>query len=220
MPASTPRLLAEFIGTFFLVLVIGMTAVDPELPRGLAPVAVAATLVGMIFALGHVSGAHFNPMVTLAFAIRRAMPRGETIPFVVVQVVAALLAGMLCLWSAPVVGDDPAAKLPLQIQPLPATIFEFLFTFALVTVILNVALSRRQRDNQFYGLAVGMVVLAGAYVAGPVSGAAFNPAVTVALGTMGLAEWSDVWSHFAGQVTGGLLAVAAFTATERGDGPE
>lgn len=214
-----PRVLAEFIGTFFLVLVIGMTAVDPDLPRGIAPIAVAAVLVGMIFAVGHVSGAHFNPVVTLAFLLRRAMPRRETLPYVTAQLSAAVLASLLSLWCAP---DDSGelAVSPLSLEPLPTIVFEVLFTFALVTVILNVALSRGQRGNQFFGLAIGAVVLAGSYVAGPISGAAFNPAVTAALGTMGIASWSDIWLHLTSQLAGGLLAVTAFSVTERGASSE
>lgn len=211
---STAKLLAEFIGTFFLTLVIGMTAFDPSLPQGLAPVAVAAVLATMIFATGHISGAHFNPAVTLALTIRGVTDRRETGPYMAVQIAAAILAGILSLWASPPPADG-ATIAPLDLQIVPTMIFETLFTFALVFVILNVATAKALEGNQFFGLAIGLVVLTGAYVAGPVSGAAFNPAVTFGLGTMGIADWSDVWMHFCGQLSGSLLAVAAFTITSR-----
>ena len=164
------KLLVEFIGTFFLVLVIGMTAFDPSLPEGLAPVAVAAVLASLIFATGHVSGAHFNPVVTLAFTIRGSTPRNEAGPFMLVQIAGAVLAGLVAIWAAPPLPDGVTTQ-PLDLQIVPTMVFETLFTFALVFVILNVASAKPLAGNQFYGLAVGLVVLAGAYVAGPVSGA-------------------------------------------------
>lgn len=217
---SPGKIIAEFIGTFFLVLVIGMTALDSGLPVGLAPVAIAAVLASLIFAFGHVSGAHFNPAVTLAITLRGKMPRSETGPYMLTQIIAAVLAALICLWASSAgaaESGDANAITPLDLQIVPTMIFETLFTFALVTVILNVAVARRQAGNHFFGLAIGLVVLAGAYVAGPVSGGAFNPAVTFGLGTLGIADWADVWMHFCGQIAGSLLAVAAFSLTE---GPE
>lgn len=212
---SPAKLLAEFIGTFFLVLVICMTALDPNLPAGLAPIAIAAVLAALIFALGHVSGAHFNPIVTLAFTVRRGMPRSETGPFMLVQIAAAVAASLASAWVArEALGVEELAIAPLELKIVPTMILETLFSFALVLVILNVATARKQVGNHFFGLAIGLVVLAGAYVAGPVSGGAFNPAVTFDLGTLGIADWSDVWMHFCGQIAGGLLAVAAFTVIE------
>lgn len=216
---SAAKLLVEFIGTFFLVLVIGMTAFDPSLPPGLAPVAIAAVLASMIFATGHISGAHFNPAVTLALTIRGATPRRDTGPYMLVQIAGAILAGLITLWAAPPLPEGVTVS-PLDLQIVPTMVFETLFTFALVFVILNVASAKPLAGNQFFGLAVGLVLLAGAYVAGPVSGAAFNPAVTFALGTMGIADWADVWMHFCGQLAGSLLAVAAFTIANRASNPE
>ena len=216
MESTTPvsKLLVEFIGTFFLVLVIGMTAFDPLLPTGLGPVAVAAVLASLIFATGHVSGAHFNPVVTLAFTIRGSTPRCETGPFMLVQIAGAILAGLVTIWTVPPLPDGATIE-PLDLQIVPTMVFETLFTFALVFVILNVASAKPLAGNQFHGLAVGLVVLAGAYVAGPVSGAAFNPAVTFALGTMGIADWADVWMHFCSQLAGSMLALAAFAIIDR-----
>ncbi|MBC04295.1 MAG: porin [Phycisphaerae bacterium] len=212
---SASKLLVEFIGTFFLVLVIGMTAFDPSLPAGLAPVAIGAVLATMIFAVGHISGAHFNPAVTLALTIRGATPRKDTGPYMLVQIGAAVAAGLIVMWASPPLSEEAAASLPLDLQIVPTMVFETLFTFALVMVILNVATAKALAGNQFFGLAIGLVVMVGAYVAGPVSGGAFNPAVTFALGTMGIADWSDVWMHFCGQISGSLLAVSVFLFTER-----
>lgn len=208
------RLLVEFLGTFLLALVIGMTALDSSLPAGLGPIAVASVLASMIYATSHVSGAHFNPVVTLAFTVRGTTPLRETGPFIAVQLIGAVLASLLSLWAAPPLPDG-ASIAPLALDVVPTLVFETIFTFAMVFVILNLASARPLKGNQFSGLAVGLVVLAGAYVAGPVSGAAFNPAVTVALGTMGVADWSDVWMHFCGEFAGAMLALAAFTVVDR-----
>ena len=211
---STARLLVEFIGTFFLALVVGMTALDPSLPPGLGPIAVAAVLASLIYATGHVSGAHFNPVVTLTFALRGTIERRETVPFIAVQIAGAVLAGLLVLWAAPPLPDDGTMS-PLDLDVVPTIVFETLFTFAMVFVILNLACARSLRGNQFSGLAVGLVVLAGAYVAGPVSGAAFNPAVTISLGTLGILDWSDAWMQWCGEFAGAMLALAAFTVVDR-----
>lgn len=207
--------LAEFVGTFFLVLVIGMTAFDPSLPSGLAPVAVASVLTAMIFATSGISGAHFNPVVTLAFAIRGSTPRAEIVPFILVPLGAAFLAGLAVVSAAPAAIGSESLLTTLELKVVPTIVFETLFTFALVFVSISVAIGKPFAQNQACALGVGFVVLAGAYVAGPVSGAAFNPAVTLARGTMGIADWTDVRMQFGSQLAGAMLALAAFAIIDR-----
>lgn len=208
-------LIAEFIGTFFLVLVIAMTAFDPGLPAGLAPIAIASVLAAMIFALGHVSGAYFNPVVSLVMTVGGVCPRSHLLPLVAIQIVAALLAAWLAFWLCSIGHGDGMTITPISLEPVSAVLLETLFTFAMVLVILNVGVAKALESNQFSGLAIGLVVLAGAYVAGPISGGAFNPAVTTALTTTGILGWGDLWLHLIGQLAGGLLALAVFVAGER-----
>jgi aquaporin Z len=92
----------------------------------------------------------------------------------------------------------------------PALLAEFLFTFALVYVVLNVATAKATAGNSFYGLAIGMTVMVGAFSVGGVSGGAFNPAVAIGLSTMGLVAPSSIWIHIVADLAGGAVAALAF----------
>jgi len=205
-----PKLLTEFLGTFFLVLTIGLTVISnhPEL----APLGIASMLMVMIYMGGHVSGAHYNPAVTLAVWMRGKMPGREVGPYMAVQIAGSLAASLLVAI---------VLNRPLRVAPNPeATTVEFfllelLFTFALVLVVLNVATSRDTAGNDHYGLAIGFTVLAGAFAAGPISGGAFNPAVALGpilvdaiLGdgrTLG-----GLWVYLLSTFAGGALAAFVF----------
>lgn len=91
-----------------------------------------------------------------------------------------------------------------------ALVAEFLFTFALAYVVLNVATSKETANNSFYGLAIGMTVMAGAFAVGSISGGAFNPAVAVALGVMQLVKFSSIWIHITADFAGALVAALIF----------
>jgi aquaporin Z len=192
------KALVEFIGTFFLVFTIGM-AVRSGSP--LAPLAIAAGLMAVIYAGGHVSGAHFNPAVTLAAAIRGRCATGDIIPYLVAQFLAAGAAAGLTCWIA---GEAAA---PALHGTVPSAVVEFLFTFALAWVILNVATAKGTAGNSFYGLAIAMVVLAGAVAVGGVSGGAFNPAVGLGVYLMGM-ESARLLGVFGGAARGGGAAAA------------
>jgi aquaporin Z len=94
----------------------------------------------------------------------------------------------------------------------PALLAEFLFTFALVFVVLNVATAKGTAGNSFYGLAIGMTVMTGAFAVGNISGGAFNPAVAVGIAAMGLSGWSSLWIYLAADFLGGATAGVAFKA--------
>jgi aquaporin Z len=89
-------------------------------------------------------------------------------------------------------------------------IAEFLFTFALAYVVLNVATAKGTSGNSFYGLAIGFVVMAGAFSVGGISGGAFNPAVAIAAPLMGLMDWNNIWIHISADFAGGALAAIVF----------
>lgn len=200
------KYVAEFIGTFFLVFTIGMTVIDPGGAGAMAPLAIGSVLMVMIFAGGHISGAHYNPAVTLAVMLRGKCPASDVVPYVVAQIVAALVAGSLVLFFK---GDRSAAT-AMTPETVPALLAEFLFTFALCYVVLHVATAKATSGNSYYGLAIGFTVLAGAYAVGGVSGGAFNPAVAVGLGVMGLVEWSSLWIHLAAEAAAAFTAAMAF----------
>jgi aquaporin Z len=198
------KYIAEFIGTFFLVLTIGCTVL-PGAAGVIPPLAIGAALMVMIYAGGHVSGAHFNPAVTLAVWLRGRCPLGDVLPYWIAQIAAAVLAAFAASFLTGKCGD--AVELPNT----PAIFLaEFLFTFALAYVVLNVATSKDTVGNSFYGLAIGMTVMTGAFAVGAVSGGAFNPAVAIGAATMGLLKFSQIPIHIIADFLGAFTAAQAF----------
>lgn len=201
------KYLVEFIGTFFLVLTIGMTVIDPGGAGAMAPVAIASVLMVMVYAGGHISGAHYNPAVTIAVFLRGKCAVSDVVPYIIAQCVAAAAAAGLVLYF-----KDGAVVTPVAPAVLPALLAEFVFTFALAYVVLNVATAKANAGNSFYGVAIGFIVLAGAYSVGSISGGAFNPAVAIGLAVMGILKWADLWIHLVADLAGGIAAAVAFKA--------
>ncbi|HZE40878.1 MAG TPA: aquaporin [Stackebrandtia sp.] len=199
------KYVTELIGTFFLVLTVGATVLANA---DLAPLAIGVVLMAMVYAGGHVSGAHYNPAVTLAVLIRRRISLTDAAGYVVAQLVGAALAALTAGW---LVNASPAKELTLSGRGLGAALLaEALFTFALAYVVLNVATSRSHPDNSFYGLAIGLTVAAGAVAVGGISGGAFNPAVALGGSVMGLISWSSVWVHLVAEIAGAAVAAGVF----------
>jgi aquaporin Z len=204
-----PKLIVEFIGTFFLVFTVGQTVKGPDSSPLLAPLAIGASLMIMVYAGGHFSGGHYNPAVTLGVTLRGKATWAEAGPYMVAQVLGALAAAGLVLFIKR--GHAAAAGPPPTDYGIPAKLLaEFLFTFALVYVVLNSATAKGTEGNSFYGLAIGFTVVVGAFAVGPVSGGAFNPAVAVGVTTMGLVDpvtniWIPLVADFAGGAAAGLL---------------
>jgi aquaporin Z len=198
------RYLTEFIGTFFLVLTIGCTVI-PAAAGVIPPLAIGAALMVMVYAGGHVSGGHYNPAVTLGVWLRGRCPAGDVLPYWAAQVVAALAASFTSMF---LVGSPRGAALIPAVAP--AFIAEFLFTFALVYVVLNTATAKRTEGNSYFGLAIGLTVMTGAFAVGSVSGGAFNPAVAVGLVVMGLVSTPSIWIHIVADFLGGAAAAMVF----------
>jgi aquaporin Z len=197
------KYIAEFIGTFFLVLTVGCTVIGNG-AGALAPLAIGSALMVMIFAGGHISGGHFNPAVTLGVWLRGKCGTKDVAPYMVAQIVAGVVAALAVRFLKG--GTDVTAMQPAT---LPALLAEFLFTFALVYVVLNTATAKGTSGNSFYGLAIGFTVMVGAFSVGNISGGAFNPAVAVGISVMGLSAWPNIWIYLVADFAGG--AVAAFT---------
>ena len=201
------KLIAEFIGTFFLALTICTAAVHGS-AGDYAPFAIAATLMVMIYGVGHISGAHFNPAVTIAIWLRGACEKNDVAPYIAVQIIAGALAALASEMFA------ETSVTALEMDTTQALGAEFLYTFALVFVILNVATSEATEGNGYYGAAIAFVVLAGALTVGEFSGGSFNPAVTGALFVSGVVEVADLWIHLVPQFIAGILAVQAYKVTQ------
>jgi aquaporin Z len=203
------KYIAEFIGAFFLVLTVGCTII-PSAAGVIAPLAIGAALMVMVFATGHISGAHLNPAVTLAVFLRGKCPAKDVIPYWIAQLAAGVVAALVAVFLCGKTGT------PMEITNVPAAfVAEFLFTFALAFVVLNVATGTA--INSFYGLAIGMTVMVGAFAVGSISGGAFNPAVAVGLGVMKLVTFSQIWIHIVADLAGGAVAAFTFKALNPGD---
>jgi aquaporin Z len=198
------KYIAEFIGTFFLVLTVGCTVI-PGAAGVIPPLAIGGALMVMIFAGGHVSGGHFNPAVTLAVFVRGRCPSKDVIPYWIAQLLAGLAAALVAVFLCGKSGTS------MDIQNVPAALVaEFLFTFALAYVVVNSATAKGTAGNSFYGLAIGMTVMVGAFAVGSISGGAFNPAVALGATVMKLIKLADVWIHLVADLAGGLCAALVF----------
>src|SRR4051812_24451322 len=198
------KYIAEFIGTFFLVLTIGCTVIGGG-TGVIAPLAIGAALMVMIFAGGHISGGHYNPAVTLGVFIRGKLNVGDVVPYILAQVAAALVAAVAVKYLR---GGVAVAAMDPKIGP--ALLAEFLFTFALVYVVLNSATAEGTSGNSFYGLAIGMTVMTGAFAVGDISGGAFNPAVAIGISMLKISSWSNIWIYLVANFGAAIFAAIVF----------
>lgn len=202
-----PRsLVVELIGTFFLVFTVGMVVIDPGV-GDLAPIAIGSVLAVMVYAGGHISGAHYNPAVTLAVLIRGKATVVEAVSYWIVQAIAAVLAAGAITYLKPALPDAPLND---ALDVGPALLAEFLFTFALAYVVLNVATARNTAGNSYFGFAIGFTVLVGAFAVGSISGGAFNPAVMLGGMIVNIFAWGNIWIYLVATLAGGAVAALAF----------
>jgi aquaporin Z len=191
------KYVTEFIGTFGLVFTVGCAIFSGS---SLAPLAIGAALMVLVYAGGHISGGHYNPAVTLGVLLRGKIALGDAGPY---------WAAWLAKFTA-----HPAFVHTLSTSGahaiLAAMLAEFIFTFALVYVVLNVATSKDQPGNQFFGLAIGFTVATGAFAVGNISGAAFNPAVAFGAMLMGVLNWGNFYIYLIGNLLGAAVAAIAF----------
>jgi aquaporin Z len=205
------KYLVELVGTFFLVLTIGCTVVGNG-AGALAPLAIGSALMVMVFAGGHISGGHYNPAVTLGVWLRGKCEAKDVAPYVISQLIGSVLAALAVKYL-----KTGAAVAPMTLNTMPALLAEFLFTFALVFVVLNTATAKGTAGNSFYGLAIGFTVMSGAFAVGNISGGAFNPAVAVGISTMGLAPWPSIWIYWLAEFVAGAAAAFLFRVVNLDD---
>ena len=202
--------LTEFIGTFFLVFTIGLTGVYGT---PLAPIAIGSILMVMVYMGGAISGAHYNPAVTLAVLMRKKINLNGAVQYWISQVTGAFLAALVIYltYTKPMSAPVPNPGFHYGLKPL---MLEMLFTFALASVVLNVATSKKTAGNSYFGLAIGFTVMASAFAAGSISGAAFNPAVAIGPMLMdaftGGSSIGNLWIYLVGPFAGAALAALVF----------
>jgi aquaporin Z len=204
---SVMKYLYEFIGTFFLVFTVGMTVLQPHTIGLWAPLAIGSILAVMVFAGGHVSGGHYNPAVSLAVFMRKRLSVTDLGGYWMAQLLAGVAAAGLTLYL-----KGSHAYQPLALDTFKALLVEFLFTFALCFVVLNVATARATTGNSYFGWAIGFTVLVGAYAIGTISSGAFNPAVALGATILNLSSWSNLWIYIVANLLGAAVAAWVFNA--------
>jgi aquaporin Z len=200
--------LTEFIGTYFLVLTVGLTVIGGT---PFAPLAIGGSLMIMVFMGGHVSGGHYNPAVSLSCAMRGKLTWSEVPPYLAAQLAGALGAAL----TVRALLGQTFTLAPAEGFSAPRAIaVEALYTFALCLVVLNVATIQKTKGNSFYGLAIGFTIVVAAFAGGPLSGGAFNPAVglgPIVVHTLfGDGTLGNLWIYLVGPLLGGTVAAGAF----------
>ena len=196
------KYLTEFIGTFFLVLIIGLSK---------NPLAIGFGLTILVYMGAHISGAHYNPAVSLAMLMRKEININDFIKYISSQVLGASLAAYVVSIMMSNMIVQPDLQEPVAIILLA----ELMFTYLLVYVILNVATHPNLEGNSFYGFAIGLTVMTGAYCVGPLTGGVFNPAVSIGPSLIDLITGNGISQHFlwyylTAPVVGSVLAVIHF----------
>jgi MIP family channel proteins len=203
---------AEFIGTFVLIFTgTGAVMVDQISQGAVSHLGVSAVfgavVTALIYSLGHVSGAHFNPAVTLAFWRCGVFPYRQVMPYILAQVAGAIAASFLLRQSLGPVANL-GATLPLNDNWHQALVLETVLTFILMIVILGAALDRRAQSD-FSGVAIGLTVGLEAACMGPITGASMNPARSFGPAIVG-GIWHHHWLYWLAPILGAQLAVLIY----------
>jgi aquaporin NIP len=202
---------AELLGTFALVfcgtgaIVINQTANGVITHVGIA-ITFGLIVMAMIYALGDISGAHMNPAVTIAFTIAKRFPVKQVIPYVLSQLGGALLASLTLHYLFPA-NETLGATLPAGSE-MQSFILEFLLSFFLMLVIINVATGSKEQ-GMFAGLAIGSTVLLEAMFAGPICGASMNPARSISPAIVS-GHTAHLWIYIVAPIAGAAFAIPVF----------
>jgi aquaporin Z len=203
---------AEGIGTFILVFAgTGAVMVNKISDGAISHVGISfvfgAVVAALIYGIGHLSGAHFNPAVTLAFWASGFFPKRRVLPYILAQSVGAIAASTLLL-----IALGPVAKLgatlPLNGNWLQSLVLETVLTFILMFVILGSGLDRRAPIG-FAGLAIGLTVGLEAAFMGPITGASMNPVRSLGPAFVG-GIWQHHWVYWVAPILGAQLAVIVY----------
>src|ERR1700722_6829315 len=198
------KYLVELIGMFLFVLVVGMVVIDPGAGI-LTPIAIGSTLMILVYAGGHVSGGHYNPAVTLAVWLRGRCATADVPFYWIAQIAGACAASYVVLYLK----GNPVVT-PAVLKTGPALIAEFIGTFALCYVVLNVATAKATAGNSNYGLAIGFTVVVMAFALGGISGGAFNPPIATGIPLMHIESASNFWIYLVGDFAAAALAALTF----------
>lgn len=214
------KLTAEFIGTFALIFFgAGAICVDwyPHSSNALGLVGIALAhglaIAIMVCALGHISGGHFNPAITIGFWVTRRLNTVDTIAYWIAQLAGATAAAYLLryfvpddTWHAVALGTPMLAH---DFTRLPGIILEGVTTFFLVLTVFATAVDERNAFRPVAGFAIGLTITLGILVAGPFTGAALNPARAFGP-ALASAHWQNHGVYWVGPIAGGCLAALLY----------
>jgi MIP family channel proteins len=208
LPRYSRELIAEAVGTFILVFAgTGAVMVNSLSEGAITHLGISfvfgAVVAALIYSLGHISGAHFNPAVTLAFWRSGFFPANRVVPYILAQILGAVLASVVLFLSLGAVANL-GATLPLQGNWLQALILETILTFILMLVIFGSGLDRRAPIG-FAGIAIGLTVGLEAACMGPITGASMNPVRSFAPALVG-GLWQHHWVYWVAPIVGAQLA--------------
>ena len=194
------KYLTEFVGTFFLVLIIGLSN---------NPLAIGFGLTVLVYMGAHISGAHYNPAVSFAMLLRKEINSSDFFKYLLSQILGAFAAAFLVSNMSSNMLVQPDLAEPVAI----ILVAELIFTYLLVFVILNVATHPNLDGNSFYGFAIGLTVMAGAFCVGPLSGGVFNPAVSIGPSLVDIITGNGVsqyfvWYYLTAPMAGSVLALS------------
>ena len=202
------KYIAEFIGTFSMIFCgTGAMTINEVTGGDVTHVGIAITwgliVMAMIYAFGEISGAHFNPAVSIAFAYAKKFSWKEVPKYIIAQVVGAVLASVL-LWFLFPTSETLGATIP-TVDVWRAFVLELLLTFFLMVVIINVSTGSKE-IGVVAGIAIGAVVLLEAMFAGPITNASMNPARSFAPALVS-GHLTHLWLYIIAPIIGALLAV-------------
>lgn len=207
------KYVVEFIGAFFLGLAFCMSMASATTVW--APLTVGLAYMVMIYAGGQISGAYYNPAVTLAIYLRGKLALGELPAYLFAQVVGGVVAALLSGFLVRSTGVD--IRDPLVVQPGPVLLAEFAGAFFLCYVVLHMVASKRTMGNPFYGIVIGGTLTAVAFTFGAVSGGVFNPATAAGICTSQVLGWNSMWIYALAPLVAGAVAAFVFNYV---NGPE
>jgi aquaporin NIP len=210
-PDLPRRLVAEAVATFCLVFAgtgaIVVDAVAGGIGHGGVAAAFALVVAVMIFAVGHLSGAHMNPAITAGFALGRHFPVAEVAPYWIAQLAGALAAS-LALKSLFGTAGNLGVTQPAHVTVVSAAVLEAGLTAVLAIVVLAVATDTRAAGS-LAAIAVGATIGVEALVLGPITGASMNPARSLAPAAV-TGDWTDIWVYLVGPMVGAAIGVAVY----------
>lgn len=202
------KLVMEGVGTLFLVLVIALTGDALAIGLGLA---------ALVYISGGISGAHYNPAVTVAALVAKVIDATKAAYYIVAQLVGAFVGVWL---AATMSGSNLLVRPAADVSDGKVILVEAVFTFLLAFTVLMVALTKRVQGNQYYGLAIGLALFAGILAGGAISGGAFNPAVGIVPALYdGTNVGSSMYLYIVGPVLGALAAGGVHHFLESGKAP-